>query len=238
MSAPCLRTPFLVVNPKAYLVGQQVLELALVADELAARFEVDVLFSAQHVDLRQVASATSRLVVAAQHLDPIRPGRGMGHVLPEGLVAAGARAVFLNHAEHPLTLAQLDHSLRRAEEVGLITVVCADSERQCRAVAELGPSVVLCEPTANIGTGSMDSGDYAERTTKAVKAIAPDTLVVQAAGVGSAADVRRLLALGADGSGGTSVIVQAPDQRAMLTELMAAIAGFADSGPQRSRRGN
>ena len=76
MSAPCLRTPFLVVNPKAYLVGQQVLELALVADELAARFEVDVLFSAQHVDLRQGGSGPARLGVGGQQRDPGGPGRG------------------------------------------------------------------------------------------------------------------------------------------------------------------
>ena len=32
---------------------------------------------------------------------------------------------------------------------------------------------MICEPTANIGTGTMDAGDYIERTTRAVKDVDP-----------------------------------------------------------------
>ena len=64
----------------------------------------------------------------------------------------------------------------------MATIVCADTERQCRAVAQLGPSIMICEPTASIGTGTMDAGDYIERTTRAVKEIDPSILVIQAAG--------------------------------------------------------
>lgn len=223
------RQPFLIVNPKAYLTGAAVLELAVIADELAGRFDVQVYFTAQHVDLRQVAASTSNLVVTAQHLDPISPGRGMGRILPEGLVEAGVQAVFLNHAEHPLTLAELDAAMGRCESLELATLVCADSERQCRAVAALGPTVIVCEPTARIGTESMDTGDYAERTTRAVKQVDPQVMVAQTAGVTRGTDITRVLALGADGSGGTSGIVNAPDRRAALTELLAAVARFKTS---------
>lgn len=229
-----IRAPFLIVNPKAYLTGSETLRLALLADELAGSFDVDVIFTAQHVNLQAVAAATTNLLVTAQHLDPITPGRGMGHILPEALAEAGVRAVVLNHAEHPLTLAELDASMRRAEDVGLATIVCADSERQCRAVAELGPTVMICEPTANIGTGSMDAGDYIERTTRAVKDVDPAILVIQAAGVTRGADITRVLQQGADGSGGTSGIIKAPDWRAILTEMFTAVATFtatADTAP-------
>lgn len=226
--APSLRSPFLIVNPKAYLAGGDVLRLAELTDELAGQFDVDVIFTAQHVDLRMVADRTSNLTVTAQHMDPIVPGRGMGHILPEALVEAGVKAVVLNHAEHPLTLAELDATMRRADEVGLMTVVCADSDAQCRAVADLGPTVMICEPTANIGTGTMDAGDYIERTTRIVKQVDPSILVIQAAGVSTGADITRVLQQGADGSGGTSGIIKAPDWRAILIDMFTAIKGHKE----------
>ncbi len=227
---PTLRTPFLIVNPKAYLGGAETLRLALLTDELAVEFDIDVIFTAQHAYLVEVAKHTTHLLVTAQHMDAITPGRGMGHTLPEALVEAGAGAVVLNHAEFPLTLAQLDATMRRAEEVGMATIVCADTVRQCRAVAQLGPTVMICEPTASIGTGTMDTGDYIATTTRAVKEIDPSILVIQAAGVTGGADIARVLALGADGSGGTSGIVSAPDWRAVLIDMFTALKTFRDAG--------
>lgn len=218
-----LQGPLLIVNPKAYLGGAETLELARLTDELAGEFGITTIFTAQHVDLRMVAEATTNLVVTAQHMDPIAPGRGMGHILPEGLVEAGVRAVVLNHAEHPLSIDVLDRTLVRAREVGLATIVCADSDAQCRAIADLGPDVMICEPTAAIGTGQMDSGDYIERTTRIVKEVDPSILVIQAAGVSTGEDVARVLAQGADGSGGTSGILKHPDHRQILTDMYTAI---------------
>lgn len=219
-----LQGPLLIVNPKAYLGGSQTLELARLADELAGEFGITTIFTAQHADLRMIAEVTEHLVVTAQHMDPIVPGRGMGHILPEGLVEAGAGAVVLNHAEHPLTVDVLDRTLERAREVGLASIVCADSDAQCRAVATLGPDVMICEPTAAIGTGTMDAGDYVERTTRIVKDVDPAILVIQAAGVSTGEDVARVLSQGADGSGGTSGILKHPDHRQILTDMYTAIA--------------
>lgn len=201
MTGLSIRSPFLIVNPKAYLGSADTLKLAQLTDELAAEFSIDVIFTAQHVDLRMVSSHTRHLIITAQHMDPIVKGRGMGHILPESLVDAGAKAVVLNHAEHQLSLDVLDATMRRAREVGLATVVCADSDAQCRAVATMGPDSMICEPTANIGTGKMDAGDYISRTTRIVKQVDPQIMVIQAAGISTGADVSRALAQGADGSG-------------------------------------
>ncbi len=233
---PSPRTPFLIVNPKAYLGGAETLQLALLTEELAAQFDIDVIFTAQHAYLVEVAKHTTRLMVTAQHMDAITPGRGMGHTLPEALAEAGVRAVVLNHAEFPLSLAQLDATMRRAEEVGIASIVCADTERQCRAVAQLGPTVMICEPTASIGTGTMDAGDYIERTTRAVKEVDPSILVIQAAGVTTGADITRVLQMGADGSGGTSGIVAAPDWRVVLVDMFSALKAFRDAPTERGSR--
>ncbi len=222
--------PFLIVNPKAYLGSADTLRLAQLTDELAAQFDVDVIFTAQHVDLRMVAEQTENLTVTAQHMDPIVKGRGMGHILPDSLVEAGAKAVVLNHAEHQLTLGVLDATLQRAREVGLATIVCSDTDAQCRAIAGMGPTMMICEPTDKIATGKMDEGDYIARTTRIVKQVDPSIFVIQAAGVTSGDDIRRVLSLGADASGGTSGIVTNPDWRAVLTEMFTAIVEHRSRG--------
>ena len=223
-SQTAIRTPFLIINPKAYLGSADTLKLAQLADELAAQYDVDVVFTAQHVDLRLVAENTTHLTITAQHMDPIVKGRGMGFILPDSLVEAGAQAVVLNHAEHPLTLAVLDETLQRAREVGLMTIVCADTDAQCRAIAHLHPTMMICEPTANIGTGKMDAGDYIERTTAIVKDVDPSILVIQAAGVSTGEDIARVLTQGADGSGGTSGIIKHPDWREIISDMMSVLA--------------
>ena len=79
----------------------------------------------------------------------------MGHVLPESLYEAGARAVFLNHAERPLTLNGLAKAIKRATELEMITIVCADSISEAKAITMLNPDIVLCEPSELIGTGKQ-----------------------------------------------------------------------------------
>ena len=45
-----VRKPFFVVNPKSYLYGEQALELAKTADQLAAAYDIDIIFTCQQVD--------------------------------------------------------------------------------------------------------------------------------------------------------------------------------------------
>ena len=122
-----LRRPCLIVNPKAYIYGEESLELAKICDELAEKYDFDILFTAQHADIRMVAEATKHIIVTAQHMDGIVPGRGMGHILPESIKAAGAQAVVLNHAEHPLGTAALTKAVLRARELEMLVVICADT---------------------------------------------------------------------------------------------------------------
>lgn len=94
MKKRTLRTPFFVVNPKAYLYGNQALALAKVADELSSLYDIDILFTVQHADVSLIKQATTHLFVTVQHLDGIEIGRGMGYVLPEAVAEAGAEATF------------------------------------------------------------------------------------------------------------------------------------------------
>lgn len=216
-------TPFFIVNPKSYLYGEESLQLALVADKLAEEYGVEIFFTAPFADLANIKAHTKNLKVTAQHMDPLVPGRGMGHVLPESLKAAGAEAVFLNHAEHSMTLTDLVKTMERAKELDIITVVCADNLDEAAAISKLGPDILLCEPTDLIGTGQTSSFDYIIETTNKIKEIDPNILVMQASGISTGEDVYQTIKHGADGTGATSGILNASDRKKRLEEMIQAI---------------
>lgn len=221
-----IRKPFFIVNPKSYLYGDDAMKMAKISDKLAAKYNIDCIFTGQLVDLPIIAKETSHLIITAQHMDSLKPGRGMGHVLPEALVHAGIKAVVLNHAEKPLTIAELDKTIKRAKEVGLLTIVCSDTVEQCRAIAELNPDVMICEPDSLIGTGNSSNEDYIKSTVEAVRDVNPDILIMEAAGVSTGADVEKIMKLGADGTGGTSGIIKAPSWEDKISEMMSALVKF------------
>ncbi len=217
-------TPFLFVNPKSYLFGGESLDLALSADRIAEETGVQIFFTAPYADLRLIAERTSHIVVTAQNMDALTPGRGMGAVLPESLIAAGAKAVVLNHAENQKTLAELHACIRRADELDILTIVCADSVTEAKAVAELGADIILAEPTALIGTGTTAGDSYIIETTQAIKAVDPTVKVMIASGITTAEDCYQVVYLGADGTGSTSGIVKAPVRAQRVREMAEAVS--------------
>lgn len=218
-----LKTPFFEIGPKSYLYGDAVLALALAADAAAKHYDVDIIFTAPVVDIRRIVQATSRIFVFAPHMDPIVPGRGVADILPESLVAAGAAGVMLNHCEKPLSLAALTQTIRRADELGLATIVCTDSVAEIEAVAHLKPNIIVAEPTALIGTGKTSDMQYVRTSIQAVKRIDPRIYVLQGAGISNGDDVYKVIFAGAEATGTSSGIVKAADRAAMVDEMISAV---------------
>ncbi len=115
---------------------------------------VQVIFTPQHVDIPVIAAEVPEILVFAQHIDALEPGRGVGSVLPEAVKAAGAAGVLLNHAERRLDRDLLARTMARAREVGLATMVCADDARDAAGIASLRPDVIIVEDPDLIGVGS------------------------------------------------------------------------------------
>ena len=219
-----IKDKFFIFNPKSYLFGNELLELAKEADRLAEQYpEISVFVTCPYADIHKVSSETKHIIVTAQHLDGIDCGRGMGAALPASLYNAGARATFLNHAEHPLTTSQVVASINQAEKLGLITILCADSIKEAQMLAMLNPTIMLCEPTELIGTGQTSDDSYILETNHLVKSVNSDILMMQGAGIMNEKDVYRTIKLGADGTGCTSGIVKAKDPKLMLKLMIEAI---------------
>lgn len=217
------KRPFLIVNVKSYLYDKELLELARTADQVAEDTGLAIYFTCSYADIRLLKENTKNLIITAQSMDSLHPGRGMGHVLPEALKAAGAGAVFLNHAENQKTVSGLYASINRAKELEIISIVCADSVAEAKALSCMNPDILLAEPTDLIGTGTTADHAYVVETVKGIKAVNPDVLVMIGSGISTAEDCCKVIKLGADGTGATSGILKAPSPHVRIKEMAEAI---------------
>jgi triosephosphate isomerase len=219
-----LTPPLFEVGPKAYMFGHPVLELAIRADELSRVYEVQIIFDPQYTDIPIIASRSQHLLVFAQHMDSLRPGRGMGSVLPEALRAAGAVGVILNHFERRLTADELERTMLRAEEVSLATMVCTDNVEQAVAVARLRPDIIVVESPELIaaGSGHDSTPSVVAAANAAIWNVNPDIVVIRGAGIGNAQDVYNVIASGSQGTGSSSAICGADDPFEMLERMIRA----------------
>ena len=228
MTAYKIRPPFFEIGPKSYLYGEQVLNLALAADKVAQKYDVDVIFTTPYTEIRRVRENTERIFVFAPHMDALPIGRGLTDILPEGVKAAGAQGVMLNHCERPLSLSALQQTILRAKALELMTIVCADSINECKAVAQLHPDIIVAEPSELIGKGKASSMDYVKISLQAVKSVDPNILVLQGAGISNGQDVYKVISAGADGTGSSSGIVKASSPEEMIDEMLYALRSAFD----------
>ncbi len=215
--------PFFEIGPKAYMYGDDMVSLAKTIDSAAKKYDVNVILTPQYTDIYRIAHSTEKLLVFAQHMDSLEIGRGLGSVLPEAVKAAGAVGVMLNHVEKQLSIAELKACIRRAEGLGLYTIVCADSIAEASAIARLAPDIIVCEPSELIGAGRPSDEEYVLASIAAVKDVNPDIQVLQGAGISNGKDVYNVIRAGAEATGTTSGIMKAADKEAMVDEMLGAL---------------
>lgn len=223
--------PFFEVGPKAYLYGPPMVEFALAADRASRDTGVQVIITPQAVDLAPVARIVETVLVFAQHMDALVPGRGIGSTLPEAVRAAGAVGTLLNHVERRLSRDELKRTMRRADELGLATLVCADDAEDAASIAALGPTAIIVEAPQLIAGGRRAEAERAAiaAANEAIWTVDPGIRVLHAAGIAGPQDVYDVIAAGAQGTGSTSAIFTAPDPAAMLRDMLDAVRDAWDS---------
>lgn len=212
--------PFFETSVKNYIYGDAVFEYAKAVDAAAIKYDIDAIFIAPYTEIRRIAEHARRLFVFAPYMDTLRPGRGMADVLPEAILAAGAKGVLLNHCERPMTLSQIKATIDRANELGLITFACADSIAETKAIAQFRPDIINPEPSELIGTNQASDMGYVVETLKVVKDLYPDILVEQAAGITTGKQIYDFIMAGNDAAGSASGILKSPDPFKLLDEMM------------------
>jgi triosephosphate isomerase len=227
MMYPGLRIepPFFEIGPKAYLYGKALLKLAQHADKLSCQYNVRIIITPQCVDIAMLARETEHILVFAQHIDFLRPGRGIGSLLPEAIKEVGAVGTLLNHVEKKLKKADIERTIQRADEVGLATMVCADNAKEAVEIARMGPNIILVEAPNLIETGKREINDRSKikRDNQMIREINPNILVLHGGGISGADDVYNIVKCGAQGTGSTSGVILAKDPFKMLEEMISAM---------------
>lgn len=222
--------PFFEIGPKAYLYGREVLNLARHADRISKKYRVQIIFTPQYVDIPILARTTKKLLIFAQHMDSLPVGRGVGSVLPEAVKAAGAVGVLLNHAEKKLPMEELERTIRRADEVGLASMACADNLEEAVKIAQMQPNIIIVESPELIGVGKRAANDRQAiaEINETIWAIAPEIRVLHGAGISSGKDVYNIISAGAQAAGSTSGIIKAEDSFSMLEEMICSVRAAWD----------
>jgi len=232
---PTIRPPYFEVGTKNYVYGDTLLEYAIAADKAAEKYDIDVLFICPAVEIRRVREHTKNLIILAPYMDVLRPGRGMADVLPEGLKAAGAQGVVINHCEKPMSLPQMKATIERARELDFLVFACADTLAEAKAIAQLHPDIINPEPSEIIGGGNgVSSMAYVKDSIRVIKEIYDDIMVEQAAGITNGQQVYDFIMAGSEAAGAASGIMNAEDPLAMLDEMIAATRRAADDLKKKS----
>jgi triosephosphate isomerase (TIM) len=217
--------PFFEIGPKAYLYGADVLQLARHADKVGKKYAVQMIITPQYVDIPILARELENVLVFAQHMDSLEAGRGVGSVLPEALKAAGAVGVMLNHAEKRISKDELQLTIKRADDIGLATMVCADSLEDAEMIAHMEPNIIIAESPDLIGAGKRSADDQVEiiRINETVWEINPEIRILHGAGIRCAQDVYDVMAHGAQGTGSTSGILLSNDPFRMVEDMVRSV---------------
>ena len=224
-----IRVPYFEIGTKNYIYGDTVLEYAIAADKAAEKYDIDVLFICSPIEIRRVCENTKNLIVLAPYMDILRPGRGMADILPEGLKAAGAQGVVINHCEKPMSLSQMKTTIQRARELDMLVFACADTLDEAKAIAQLHPDIINPEPSEIIGGGNgVTPMAYVRDSIAVIKAIDPGIMVEQAAGITNGQQVYDFIMAGSEAAGAASGIMNAADPIAMIDEMIAATRRAAD----------
>jgi len=219
--------PILIINLKTYErgLGEAALRLATIAENVSNDTGVCIAIVPQFTDLTTITKEV-HIPVFAQHIDPVLPGSHTGHILPEAVKAAGAVGTLINHSERQLSLKAIQDSVERAKDVGLLSLVCADTPERTSEVASFKPDMVAIEPPELIGTGIPVSKAKPEIVARAVNLVRnrDSTIpVLCGAGISKGEDVAAALRLGAQGVLLASGVVKAKDQRKAMLDLVEAL---------------
>ena len=225
--SPALSAPFFEIGPKNLLRRTQLEELADAAGRAGRAHGIAIVFTVPTAMIAPIVALDSGVLVFAQGMDSEPLGPSMNRVTAEALKDAGAAGVMLNHDADPLDDDALESALRRADDVGLATIVCAGTDAEARRFAGRHPSAVLFEPPSLIGADGSGARDWIAPSTRAIHEAAPGVLAMHAGGVSTPEVALRIMAAGADATGSTSGILSSTDPAVAAAEFIrSARAGW------------
>lgn len=224
-----LKTPLILINFKTYLegTGKKAFRLAKIAEKVSLDTGVQIIVAPQYSDIPKLASK-AKIPVFAQHIDFEEAGAHTGYVLPEAILAVGAVGTLLNHSEKPLTLDRIDQSIKRCNDLGLISCVLANAKVDSAKIARLKPDIMVVEVPELIGTRraiSTVKPEMITNTIKEVRKVNRNVILIAGSGVSTKKDVTRAIELGMQGVGSSKAVMKTENPKEVLYEMANALMG-------------
>ena len=161
----------------------------------------------QAVDIYRVKQALPDLAVWGQYADPV------------GL--AGASGVLLNHSEHPVDFATLNHTVDEVKKAGLKLMIITDTGELIKKVNQLKPDYIGFEDPKLIG-GSVAMIDAHFDLVKQAAFAAQGPLIV-GGGIRTGEHVTKSLKAGGQGVLVASEFAKSNNPEETLKELLAGL---------------
>jgi len=203
----------ILVNFKTNLSSQKALSLAKSLEKVSKNLIVGV----QTAYIKDV-SKKIKLKVFAQHVDPFKPGRYTGFVLPEAVKREGAKGAFLNHSEHPISFKSLKETVKRCKQIKLKTAVFAKNLKEAQKIKKLRPDFLIIEPPELVG-GKKSISQAKPNLISQIKNKLKYPFLV-GAGIHTREDVKIAMKLGAKGFAISSAITKSKTPGKKLRELI------------------
>ncbi|MEM4260607.1 MAG: triose-phosphate isomerase [Candidatus Woesearchaeota archaeon] len=221
-----LHLPVLIINFKTYKqgTGKNAEKLAMICAEIAKKTKKSIAIAVQPSDIYRIAHKV-HIPVFSQHMDPVKYGANTGHLLPEDIKENGAIGVLLNHSEDQIPMKMLYESIKRARELELISLVCANTPETAERIARYKPDIIAVEPPELIGGDISVSNAKPEVITKTIKKVhkVKKIPVLCGAGVKTKDDIKKAIKLGSRGVLLASGIVLAKNPAKLLKKLVSVM---------------
>lgn len=211
-----MKQPLVIINFKTYEqgIGSKAAALAKICNEFGTWV------CPQPTDI--AACAQTGATTLAQHIDAVGYGSHTGSILPEAVKAAGAVGSLINHAEKKLSDQEVGERVARLKELGMTSVVCAESLERAHALTQFKPDYIALELPELIGGDVSIVSAEPGIVQRAVHELGDNVLV--GAGVSSGEDLKLAVEQGAAGVLLASAVVKKTDDpRAALNELYSAL---------------
>jgi triosephosphate isomerase len=220
-------SPIIIVNLKAYEQGYGAdgFDLCKIMEEISIEHNVNLAAAVSAIDLVDF-SDNLKIPIFAQHVDGVNYGSHTGSILPEAVRYSGAVGTLVNHAECQMSWEEIEKTINRCKELGLLTVLCTADLESSEKCAHLNPDMIAVEPPELIGgdiSVSTAKPEIISDTVELVKKINSDISVLCGAGVKNQTDVSKAISLGSEGILLASGVVKSSEPRKVLLDLIQGL---------------
>lgn len=208
------------VNFKTYQEGsgERALRLTEICQKVSQETSIKITPLVQAVDIFRLSQ--QGFEVWAQHVDDIEFGSNTGQILPEAMLAAGAKGTLLNHSEHKLPVEVIGSTIGKLKNFGVL--VCAETLEEAKEIVKFKPNFIAYEPSEFIGSRTASVSTEKPKMIRDFVRDIKEIPVLVGAGIHSQKDIKVALGLGAVGVLVSTDVVLAENPKKELLDLAMA----------------